>query len=109
MNQVNLVGRIVKEPQLRKSNSGKSMMFLTLAVDGYYDKKKKEKTSDFIPVTLWGKTAEQAAKAMKGSLVQITGRLSPGRFPDKSTGEVRYVLDCVGEEIHFLAKPKGVN
>lgn len=107
MNQVNLVGRIVKEPQLRKSNSGKSMMFLTLAVDGYYDRKKREMTSDFIPVTLWGQTAERCAKLVKGSLICVVGRVSAGNYT--KNGEKRYVTDIIGEEVQFLAKPKGAN
>lgn len=106
MNQVNLVGRIAREVELRKSSGGKSYVFLTVAVDGYYDRRKKEVTSEFIPVTVWGKEAERCRHLVKGSLVRVTGRVSLGKFPDKQTGEIKYVVDIIGEEVQFLVKPK---
>ena len=109
MNQVNLVGRVAREPKFKTSSNGKSMIFLTVAIDGYYDRKTKEVTTDFIPVTVWGKEAERCRSLIKGSLVRITGRVSVGKFPDKETGEIKYVTDIIGEEVQFLAKPKGAS
>lgn len=106
MNQVILVGRVAREVQLRKTSNGKPYLFLTIAVSGYWDRRKKKEVTDFIPVTIWGKEAEKASHLVKGSLVRITGRVSVGKFADKLTGEVKYVTDIIGEEVDFLSKPR---
>lgn len=105
MNQVNLVGRSSREVELRYSAQGKAFMFLTVAVDGYYDKKTGEMTSDFIPVTIWGKEAEKCRNLLKGSLIRVLGRVSVGRF--EKNGKTEYPLDIIGDQVIFLSKPKG--
>lgn len=104
MNQVNLVGRVVREVKLQKTNSGKSFMFLTLAVDGYFDRKAGTTTSDFIPVTIWGKEAEKCRNLIKGSLIRVEGRVSVGKF--EKNGKTEYPVDIVAENVSFLSKPK---
>lgn len=105
MNQVQLVGRLVRDPELRYTKSGKGLCFITLAVDGYYDKRKGDTVTDFIPVQLWGKTAEQVAKGVKrGTLVSVVGRVSAGSY--EKDGNKVYTLDIIGEEVKFLARPK---
>ncbi|MBD1371256.1 single-stranded DNA-binding protein [Hazenella sp. IB182357] len=106
MNQVNLIGRVVRDPKLHKTGKGKPFMFLTLAVDGYYDRKKKEMTSDFISIKLWSNQAERCAHLVKGSLISIMGRISVSKYPDKATGETKYNTDIVAEEVQFLSKPR---
>ena len=106
MNQVQLVGRLVRDPELRYTKNGRALCFITVAVDGYYDKQKKDTVADFIPVQLWGKTAEQVAKGVKkGTLVSIVGRISSGSY--EKNGSKVYVLDIIGEEVKFLARPFG--
>lgn len=105
MNQVQLVGRLARSPELRYSRTGKAICFLTVAVDGYFDKSKGETVTDFIDVKLWGKTAENVAKyCVKGSLVAIVGRLSSSSF--EKNGQTVYKLEVVGDEVKFLGKPK---
>ncbi|MFS8535713.1 MAG: single-stranded DNA-binding protein [Limnochordales bacterium] len=106
MNQVQLVGRLVRNPELRYTKNGRALCFITVAVDGYYDKQKKDTVTDFIPVQLWGKTAEQVAKGVKkGTLVSVVGRISSGSY--EKNGSKVYTLDIIGEEVKFLARPKG--
>ncbi|TCP61240.1 single-stranded DNA-binding protein [Baia soyae] len=106
MNQFNVVGRVTRDVQVRRTGNDKAYVFLTIAVDGYWDKKQKKTVSDFIPVTIWGKEAEKCKSLMKGSLVCIKGRISIGNFTDKQTGKEKYTTDLVGETVQFLAKPK---
>jgi len=103
VNQVNLIGRVAREPELRKTSTGKSYMFLTIAV-GYWDRREQKEKADFITVTLWEKDAERCKNLVKGSLVRITGRISSGSF--KKDGKTEYRTEVVAEEIDFLAKPK---
>lgn len=105
MNQVALVGRLSRSPELRYSASGKAMAFVTLAVDGYYDKSKGGTVTDFIDVKLWGPLAENVAKhCVKGSLVSVIGRLASSKY--EKNGETVFKLEVVGEEVKFLSKPK---
>lgn len=103
MNQVNLVGRVARTPELRKAGTGKSYMFLVVAV-GYWDRRSQTEKADFISVTLWGKDAERCESLMKGSLVRITGRVATSSY--KKEGKTEYRTEIVGEEIEFLSKPK---
>ncbi|MBD1371952.1 single-stranded DNA-binding protein [Hazenella sp. IB182357] len=106
MNQVNLIGRVVRDPKLHQTGKGKPFMFLTLAVDGYYDRKKKEMTSDFISIKLWANQAERCSHLVKGSLISVTGRVSVSKYPDKATGEIKYNTDIVADGVQFLSKPR---
>ncbi|SFX65877.1 single-strand DNA-binding protein [Thermoactinomyces sp. DSM 45891] len=105
MNKVSLVGRVAVDPKVNKTSNGKSYMFLRLAVEGYFDKKTKQMTTDFIPVTVWGREADKCRNLLKGSLISIEGRVSAGSFAD-SNGEKKFSLDIIAESISFLSKPK---
>jgi single-strand DNA-binding protein len=105
LNLVLLVGRVAREVKLMQSSTGKPFMFLTIAVDGYYDRKAGKTTSDFIPVTVWGKEAERCKALVKGSLIEVKARVSPGRY--EKDGKTQYTLDLVADEVKFLSKPKG--
>lgn len=105
MNQVQLVGRVARSPELRYTGNGKALCFLTLGVDGYFDKSKGEMTTDWIPVQVWGKLGERCAQHLvKGSLVSVVGRLKFGSY--EKDGKKVYTLDVVAEEVNFLVKPK---
>jgi single-strand DNA-binding protein len=105
MNQVNLVGRVARDVELRHSKNGKAYMFITVACDGHFDKKTGETRSDFIPITVWGKEAEKCKALLKGSLIRVFGRLTIGKF--EKNGKVEYPMDVVGDQVTFLGKPRG--
>lgn len=77
MNQVSLVGRISKAPQLRYTGEGKAYLNFTLAVENdFYDKVAKKNGVDFIDCVLWGTQAENSAPYMlTGLLMSVAGQL----------------------------------
>lgn len=100
MNQVTLIGRLAKDPELRfTAGSGKAVATFTLAVDKPFA---KEKEADFFRVVVWGKTGENCANYLaKGRLVAIQGRLQNNNFETQS-GEKRYTTEVVADRVEFL-------
>jgi single-strand DNA-binding protein len=101
MNNVTLIGRIVREVELKFTpGAGTAVATLTLAVDKY--SKDGEKAADFIPVVIWGKQAENTASyTSKGSLIAVSGRISTRSYEAKD-GTKRYVTEVVANEVKFL-------
>lgn len=102
MNQVNLIGRVGGEVELRYTPAGKAVTSITLAVDdGWGDGKK----TAWVGVTIWGPTAELAKKAVqKGDRLGITGRLSQEEWEDKD-GKKQRKTKVTCEAMHLL-QPK---
>lgn len=98
MNSVTLIGRITRDPETREGNEGLTFVTCTLAVDG-----KNDKTS-FIPLTLFGATAEAVSKYVKkGHLLGITGRLDQRTYED-ADGNKKSVIQVICESVDFLEK-----
>lgn len=107
INRCVLVGRIVRDPELKRTTSGTSVTSFTVAVDNP-TKTGGEKTTSFIPCTCWNKTAEIVAKyCSKGSLVGVDGRLNQRSYEDHNGGK-RTVVEVIAESVQFLEK-KGSN
>lgn len=108
MNKVMLVGRLVRDPDLKYTNGkGTPRAFLVIATKGYYSKEKGETVDDFIPVTMWGKRAETLAKhAKKGWQVELEGKLKANSYKDDD-GKMINRLEFVAETFEFVSKPKG--
>ncbi len=108
MNRVVLVGRIVRDPELRRTTSGASVTSFTVAVDNPGRGNGQDRSASFIPCTCWNKTAENVAKyCQKGSMVGVDGRLNQRSYEDK-TGAKRSVVEVVAESVQFLSA-KGSN
>ena len=106
MNKVILMGRLVKEPEVRYSQGAEPIAVAryTLAVNRRF-KRQGEPEADFINCVAFGKTGEFAEKYFKkGQLVAITGRLQV-RSWDKD-GERRYATEVIIEEQHFAESKK---
>ena len=106
MNKVILMGRLVKEPEVRYSQGAEPIAVAryTLAVNRRF-KRQGEPEADFINCVAFGKTGEFAEKYFKkGQLVTITGRLQV-RSWDKD-GERRYATEVIIEEQHFAESKK---
>lgn len=103
MNKVLLVGRLTKDPELRKiENSEVSLSRFTLAVNTGRLIKKREKEVDFISITVWGKLAENLVKyKKKGELLSVTGKIKVRSYENKE-GQRKYATEIIGEEIQFL-------
>ena len=98
MNNVSLVGRLTKNVDLRKTNSGKDVASCTIAVQ------RDKENADFIPFVVWESNATYLAKyAEKGTRIAITGSLQSREY--ESNGKKQYVLEVVGRvEILFDKK-----
>lgn len=98
MNKVVLLGRLVKDPELRFTpGSGAGVTTITLAVDKY-NSKTGQKEADFVPVVIWGKQAENTANYLtKGSQVAISGRIQTRSY-DAKDGTKRYVTEVVADQ-----------
>jgi single-strand DNA-binding protein len=106
INQVTIVGRLTRDPELRKTSEGLSVTSITLAVSRQFRNQRGEIEADFVPCTLWKKAAENTAQyCRKGSVVGVTGRLHSRQYDNKE-GKRVYVTEVVAESIQFLgAKP----
>lgn len=107
MNQVILIGRLTKDPELKYTpGSGTAVANFTIAVDNY-NSKTQEKKADFIPVVVWGKQAENASQYIsKGSMVAVNGRISVRSY-DAKDGSKRYITEIVAAPLNgitFLSK-----
>ena len=75
MNNVTLVGRLTKDPELRTISTGNTTCSFTVAVSRQFTNANGERETDFINCVIWGKQAENLCKfCTKGSLVGVTGR-----------------------------------
>lgn len=103
MNKVVLIGRLTKDPDLRFTpGNGTAVATVTIAVDRRLPNKDGQREADFIPVVIWGKSAENTANYMsKGSLMGISGRIQTRSY-DAKDGTRRYVTEVVAEEVQFL-------
>jgi single-strand DNA-binding protein len=100
MNNVVLIGRLTKDPELRYiPESQNAVATFTIAVDRPFS---KDKQADFIRITVFGKPAENCERFLtKGRLVGIQGRLQTGSYKDKN-GQMVYTTDVVAEKVEFL-------
>jgi len=105
LNKVMLIGRLTRDPQTRHTPKGTACTEFGLAVNRTYLSESGEKREEttFVDVTLWGKTAEVAAKYLrKGNLTYLEGRLRMESWTDKATGQNRTKLSIVGDSVQFL-------
>lgn len=105
MNKVILVGRLTKDPELRRTASGTAVTSFTLAVNKPY-KTNGEQTADFISCVVWNGSAENVAKyCSKGSLVAIDGRISTRNYTNQN-GQKVYVTEVLCDSVQFIETKK---
>jgi single-strand DNA-binding protein len=101
INNVVLVGRIVKELDLKYIQSGKAVARFNLAVNRDFKDANGDSQADFPSCQVWGETAEiMADNLRKGSLIDVTGRIQTGSY--EKDGQRIYTTDAVVEKFHFL-------
>jgi len=101
MNRAVLVGRIVRDPELRKTTSGMSVVSFTLAIDNRV-RQGAERTTSFIPV--WNQTADNIAKYVhKGMLLGVDGRLNQRSYTNNENRKVS-VVEVIADTVTFLEK-----
>lgn len=103
INRVILVGRLTKNPEIRKTPNGASICKFTLAVSRKV-KAQGQPDADFISCVAWNKTADLMYQYLKkGSLIGVDGRLQTGKFTNNN-GEAIYTCDVMVESLQFLDK-----
>ena len=106
MNKVALLGRMVKEPELRYTPSGTAVVSFTLAVDRRFQKQGEERQADFINCIAWQKTAEFVANYFtKGQLMALSGSIQV-RTWDDNEGHKRYATEVIADEVYFAESKK---
>lgn len=107
INQVTLVGRLTKDPELRVTTEGNSVVTVTLAVNRNFRNQKGEIEADFVQCTLWRKMAENLALyCKKGALIGITGRIQTRNYVNEE-GKRKYVTEVIAESLRFLDGKRG--
>ena len=101
LNVVAIIGRMVKDPELKTTNSGKSVCSFRIANDSGYKDASGQSQTNWLDVTAWGKTAEFVCKYFpKGALIAIDGRLQSRNYQDKS-GNNRNAVEVVVNNVSF--------
>lgn len=102
MNTCVLVGRVTKDIEIRKTQSGKSVAQFTLAVN----RRGKDAGADFIPCVAWDKTAELLSNYVhKGDRVGIEGSISTRNYTDNG-GQKRYITEVLAHTVEFMQDRK---
>ncbi len=110
MNNVVLIGRLTRDPELRFiPSTGLAVAKFSLAVDREMSRDKKQEaasqgkpTADFINITVFGKTAELCANYLaKGRQCAVQGRISTGSYTTQ-TGEKRYTTEVIADRVEFI-------
>lgn len=103
INQIMLVGRLVKSPDLFITESGKKGTFITLAVGRPFKNQNGEYDTDFIDCTLWTGVAESTAEYCKtGDVIGIRGRIQT-RIAEDENGFKQKIMEIVADKVTFLS------
>ena len=101
INRVVLVGRLTKDPVLRKTTNGASVVSFTVACNRLF-KQEGQPEADFINTVVWNKNADSVQQyTHKGSLVGVEGRIQTRSYDDQS-GKRVYVTEVVADSVQFL-------
>ena len=101
LNKIFIMGRLTRDPELRRTQSGTAVTSFSLAVDRDYKSQSGEKETDFIDVVAWRSTAEFAAKYFtKCRMAVVEGRLQIRDWKDKD-GNNRRSAEVVADNIYF--------
>ena len=107
MNYVTLVGRLVANPEIKKTESDKKYTYITLAVTRSYKNTEGIYETDFIPCLLWEPIATHTVEyCLKGDIVGVKGRLQTKTIENEN-GEKIQKLEVIAEKVTFLSSKKG--
>lgn len=106
MNQVVLMGRLTRDPELRRTQSGTAVTSFTLAVNRDYSGKDEERKTDFIDCVAWKGTGEFISKYFtKGQMIVVTGSLQIRDWTDKD-GNKRRSAEVLVNRAYFTGNSK---
>lgn len=110
MNKVFLIGNLTKEPELKRTQTGKSVLSIGLATNEFYSDQQgnKQQITDFHNLVIWDKPAETFAQyTHKGNKVAIVGQIKTRSYQDQQ-GQTKYITEILVREFEFLT-PKQTN
>jgi len=104
INQVVLMGRLVRDPEQRTTSTGKTIASFSIAVD----RGGQEDAADFFNVTAWEKLGDLVIQYLaKGRRVLVQGRLRQDSWDDKETGKKQSRIEVTATDVTFLDGPSG--
>ena len=102
INRVVLVGRMTRDPELRRTPQGDAVTSFTLAVNRNFTSRDGQQQADFINCVVWRKPAENVERyCSKGSLVGVEGRIQTRSY-DNTQGQKVYVVEVICDSVQFL-------
>lgn len=104
LNQIVIVGRLVRNPELRETEGGKKVTNITLAVPRSYKNINGEYETDYIDCVLWTGIAENTSEyCKKGDILGLKGRVQTRTY--EIDDKKKYVTEVVAEKVTFLSPP----
>jgi len=104
INQVILMGRLTRDPEVRTTSTGKTITSFSIAVD----RQSQDDSADFFNVTAWEKLGELVSQYLsKGRRCLVQGRLRQDSWEDKETGKKQSRIEVVATDVTFLDGPAG--
>lgn len=101
LNRALLVGRLTRDPELRRTGGGKAVTSFSLAVERNF--KSDDQEADFINCVCWGKIAENTERyCSKGSLVSVDGRIQTRNY-ENNQGQKVYVTEVIADSVQFIS------
>ena len=102
INRTILIGRMTKDPELRRTGQGNAVASFNLAVNRNFKSNDGQQEADFIPCVCWNKLAENIdTYCSKGSLVGVEGSLRSRNY-DNSQGQKVFVVELLCDSVQFL-------
>ena len=103
LNSIIIMGRLTRDPELRRTGSGLAVANFSVAVErDFPDKTTGQRETDFIDCVAWRQTGEFVSKWFtKGSMIVVSGRLQMRSWDDKDTGKKRVVHEILAENVYF--------
>ena len=101
LNHITIMGRLVRDPELRRTGTGVAVASFTLAVDRDFGGQGSERETDFIDCVAWRQTGEFVSKYFtKGRMAVVSGRLQIRNWTDKD-GNKRRTAEVVADNVYF--------
>ncbi len=101
LNCVTLMGRLVADPELRTTTTGKSVCAFTIAVERSFAKPGEQRQADFINIVAWESSANFVTRYFsKGSMIAIRGEIQTRNYEDKN-GNKRTAFEVIAREVSF--------
>ncbi len=103
VNSVTVSGRLTRDPELRRTNTGRAVSSFTLAFNNRTKDEQGNYTSSFVTCTAWGTTAEFIANyAKKGNLICVEGRLQERKYT-RNDGSNASVVEIIVNNVEFMS------